>query len=290
MWDTNFSSGGFGIRVSYGGTKTFILKYQNKRYSLGRYPYVTLKSARQEAFRRIALKYVPKPASAVPDLIETYLDQQRHRIRPGSFFRFNRHLRQHFPFRGDLNTLTATDIAGYIKPLLPSQQNIAFSVIKAFLNWCVAGNHLDKNPLLHLRLPHKKSSRERTLTDDELRQVLRNATSDEPFHLLLTLLAYTGQRRNQIAFLKWAYVSQGAITWPPEDMKGSIQHTIPAGPHVQAILDRLPRTGEYVLGNRFINFDYAKKRFDERVPLKHWTLHDLRRTLVTKWAAIGIKQ
>lgn len=288
VWDAHLPS--FGVRVSYGGAKTFVLKQRNRRYSLGRYPYVTLKQARQEALRRIGLKYAPKAATPVDELIQTYLAHQAKRVRPGSLSRFKRHLSQHFPFKGDLNTLTTSDVLRYINPLTPSQQNIAFTIIKAFLNWCLAGNHIDRNPLQQAKLPHKKITRDRTLTDAELSQILRAATSANPFHRLITLLAYTGQRRNQVAHLKWEYIAESTVTWPREDMKGSIQHTIPFGPRVRTILDELPRTSPFVLGIRFTDFDRPKKEFDARLPIAHWTLHDLRRTLVTRWAAIGIKQ
>ena len=45
----------FGIRVQR-RTKTFVLKKQNKYQIIGRWPSVTLKQAREEAYRRIALK------------------------------------------------------------------------------------------------------------------------------------------------------------------------------------------------------------------------------------------
>lgn len=52
FWDTNPKS--FGIRVSQGGSKTFVIKKDGKLVSLGRYPSVTLKNARSEAKRLLA--------------------------------------------------------------------------------------------------------------------------------------------------------------------------------------------------------------------------------------------
>ena len=43
--------------VSGTGTKTFVIKHNNSYHVIGRYPAVTLKQAREEAKRRIALRY-----------------------------------------------------------------------------------------------------------------------------------------------------------------------------------------------------------------------------------------
>jgi hypothetical protein len=37
FWDTSFKGGLFGCRVSQGGTKTFVLKHRNRRYTIGQY-------------------------------------------------------------------------------------------------------------------------------------------------------------------------------------------------------------------------------------------------------------
>ena len=51
-WDTALR--GFGVRVSQGGTRTFVLNIDNARRSLGRYGIVSLAEARAEAKRILA--------------------------------------------------------------------------------------------------------------------------------------------------------------------------------------------------------------------------------------------
>ncbi len=41
VWDLKLPS--FGIRITKRGTRTFILKQNNRRYTIGRYPIITLK-------------------------------------------------------------------------------------------------------------------------------------------------------------------------------------------------------------------------------------------------------
>src|ERR1700704_6252274 len=79
FWDPSIP--GFGIRISRRGTKTFILKQKNKRYTLGRYPYVSLKDAKDEARRRIALKYLPQTSLPARQLIDLYLEARKVDLR-----------------------------------------------------------------------------------------------------------------------------------------------------------------------------------------------------------------
>lgn len=47
---------GFGVRVSQGGSKTFVVKIDGRLHTLGRYPSVSLKIARRAA---LELKVTP---------------------------------------------------------------------------------------------------------------------------------------------------------------------------------------------------------------------------------------
>ena len=53
-WDKSLA--GFGVRVSQGGAKTFVLVYgaNRRRISIGRFPAIKLSNARMEAKRLIA--------------------------------------------------------------------------------------------------------------------------------------------------------------------------------------------------------------------------------------------
>ena len=59
-WDENLA--GFGVRVSQKGTKTFVVMVgkERKLISLGRYPHLSLKTARTEAQKHFnAPNYIP---------------------------------------------------------------------------------------------------------------------------------------------------------------------------------------------------------------------------------------
>jgi len=62
-WDAGLPS--FGIRVSQGGAKTFILKTFNSRRSIGRFGIISLAEARAEAKRQLAEKTLGRARSRV---------------------------------------------------------------------------------------------------------------------------------------------------------------------------------------------------------------------------------
>ena len=69
----------FGVRLSQGGAKTFVLKQDNRRITLGHFPVISLQDARSEAKRLLAEFTLGPPASAkhrVKAAIEEYLAEK----------------------------------------------------------------------------------------------------------------------------------------------------------------------------------------------------------------------
>jgi len=109
------------------------------------------------------------------------------------------------------------------------------------------------------------------------------------------MLILTGQRLGQITHLRTEYVDTDAktISWPAGAMKGNRPHTIPYGAMAAEIIESRLGTGLVFAasGNQekpFRSFSNAKRQLDEICKLPHWTLHDLRRSVTTLWAAVGV--
>jgi integrase len=173
----------------------------------------------------------------------------------------------------------------------------------AAYRWAVSEDLLQANPLDSLKLPPLTPPRERILNDDEARRVYAAACRlPYPGGAYVRLLMLTGCRRAEIAGLRWEEIvadddeGRKALELPPERMKAGKPHRVPLS---AAALDTL-RDCQRVVGCAYVfssdgwrainNFDRLKKQLDEEVsdpPLKHWTFHDLRRTLVTTLAAKG---
>jgi len=269
VWDAGLPT--FGIRVGR-RAKTFVLKQQNRYYVLGRYPIVGLKQARDEAKRRIALKYFPQQSVNASDAVRLYLEDQN--LRASSQALYRRTLENHFP-KKQLAAITIHDLTTALKRLPTSHANLAHSVFKAFLNWSLQRGHIERNPLAGLK-KHKTQTRDRVLSDDEL-QIIYFASPP-----LVKLLIHTGQRRGETAAIQPAWISPDSITFPKEITKNKQQHTIPTTPAIRALLMHVP----FILAH----WSDFKRNLDEITgPMAHWTLHDLRRTFATNLARLKVQ-
>jgi integrase len=290
VWDESLPT--FGVRIGR-RSKTFVLKQRNRYFVLGRYPIIRLKEAREEARRRLALKYFPAPAIPTKTAIEQFLAAQMTRVRPASYAIFQYHLHEHFPTVA-LVALTPPDIRRAISSFSASKANKAFMTFRAFLNWCVQEQYLSRNPIAGLKLPHKTSSRERVLSDAEVAIILRATEENTPFNNIVQFLIFSGQRRTQVARLQRCFVNDkdGLVAWPSQDMKTGQPHTIPITDRLRALIERGPaHYYAFVEGSGpFTHWDRAKKDLDARVKLPHWTLHDLRRTARTNLARMQVPE
>ena len=311
---TDDSISGFGIRVSQGGVKTFVLVYgrSRTRMTIGRYPTISLADARTKAREVLAEWTLGKhrvPTISFADALTQYITNRLEKeLRPSSAKEAARVLKKHFLPKlrheklADLSTVTLTNIVDKIAA--PSTRRHAFSNLRAFLRWTRSRGYLTHSPLEGAPAPQTSKPRERVLTDAELVLILKTARAEaSSFNRLVELLILTGQRRNQIASLQASFIdyTEQTITWSPGLMKGNREHTIPYGAATKALLDKLPKEGLLLPGRSetpkpMVGYSKLKPKFDKEVteinegkPLPGWTLHDLRRTLASGWQAMGIR-
>lgn len=308
-WDDSVP--GFNCRVSQGGTKTFTLVHGGKRtrITIGRYPTVSLADAREAARRILAEKTLRQPqprlkAVTFGEAMHVYLQTHcaKHN-RASTNLEIKRLLSRHFLPRfdkRDLAEITVHDVSAIIDGLLdtPSEANHAFSVIRALMRFAVRRQYIAQSPCDALQRPARAVSRDRALSDYECAEVLRTATEyGYSFGTIVQLLLLTGQRRVEIASLRWSYIDETnhTITLPGSLTKNHREHTFPYGERVAAILADVPRMGDYLFPARghvdvpFSGWSKSKPRFDRRCAIEHWTLHDLRRTFATQLAGLGVQ-
>ena len=145
---------------------------------------------------------------------------------------------------------------------------------------------------------HKEKSRDRVLTDAELKTIWK-ACPDSDFGAIIKLLILTGQRANEIGGLRWDELHDEQIVLPSVRTKNKRAHIVPLSDPARAILGQFRADGRtHVFGRvdsaGFDGWGYAKRIFDARIaekgkPLAHWTVHDLRRTVATRMAELGVQ-
>lgn len=300
---------GFGVRVTPNGAKSFVLLVgrQRKRLTIGRYPLISLKEARARARELIAERILGKddvPSMKFEDAIPIFLASRygENYIKPRTRNEVERLLKRHFlpKFRYEqLSVIKPHEIATTIDSLrrTPSIAHHAFGAIRLFFRWAEARRYVLRSPCATLQPPKPSRPRERVLTAEEVRAVLRAAkTQSSTFATIVELLLLTGQRRSEIAGLRAEWIDWEArtITFPGTITKNRRTHVLPFGERIGALLSSKKKTGLLFPGRGtdqkrpFDGWSKCKPKFDALCNIAPWRLHDLRRTFATNLAALGI--
>jgi len=137
------------------------------------------------------------------------------------------------------------------------------------------------------------ASRERVLTPEELRKLLR-ALSDNRFSEIVRLLLLTGCRRTEIGNLQWSEIDlpRKLIVLAPARTKNGRGLELPLSTQALAVIERTPRrnTTPFLFSdvNGYRSWDQDKLRLDARLGIAPYRLHDLRRTAATGLAELGV--
>jgi len=310
IWDTALR--GFGLRISWRGTKTFcVLIGDGRRQTIGRYPYpMTLADARVVARRILAEKTLgrirPKHV-AFEDALADFLNECAPRLRPLTHKLYQRHLTLHYPFgRSGVADITPRQLIKQLNALndRPSEKEHAHRIGRTFFKWCVQQNLIDRSPMENMATPPIGPSRERVLTEDELTAVYRAASSGTtPFHRLVSILLLLGLRKMEAARLEWSFFNEKThtLTIPGELTKNKRTLILPYGSAISAVLERTPKlSGKHLFPAArghvkgkpttvMTGFSSSKKAFDKECGVTDWVLHDCRRVVATGLQKLGTR-
>lgn len=273
-----FERNGFGIRVSQGGSKSFILMYGSRRQikTLGKYPAISLKEARVAAQRfqtTIDPSYGP---IAVNEAKAAFLKHCEAHNRPRTVNDYRRLLKRHLP-AGQLQELDRRRLLSVLEDLrsTPGEQAHATTVFNIFLNWCVSRGYISFNPISGVKKLGRIEKRDRVLSGEEIKTIW--PYDDPPFTDIVKALLLTGQRRGEVVGLQQDWIAFDSFRLPANFTKNHREHIVPFGDFARP----------YIKPYRFNGWGKSKRRMDEKINIPHWTLHDLRRTYATVHAELG---
>jgi len=115
-----------------------------------------------------------------------------------------------------------------------------------------------------------------------------------PFGGIVQLLAMTGQRREEVAQLSWNELDLDAEVWtlPGHRTKNGKAHTVHLSAPARDVLTGSPRLGSFVFTSTgrasFQGCSPYKRELDAMCGVPGWRLHDLRRTMVSGMAKLGV--
>jgi integrase len=117
-----------------------------------------------------------------------------------------------------------------------------------------------------------------------------------PFGHVIKLLVLTGQRRSEVAEMRWSEIDLERRVWtiPSSRSKNGHAHEVPLSAAAINVIGSVPRflNSGYVFtttGQAAISgFGRAKNRFEEVLGIENWRMHDLRRTAASGMARLGV--
>jgi integrase len=321
-WDAELE--GFGLRLrrrADGGLlRNWVTQYRanghTRRVTIGSVDKISPMQARDVARKtlaRVELGHDPqaekqakreRSALSFRAAVEAYLAATEPHLRPAST-RLNRLYLLGPYFR----PLHATGVADVSHPHIAARLSAigrdhsshtaaaARRALSALYKWCMEEGWCSSNPVIGTRKPAENKPRDHVLSDRELAAVWRACGDDDPGRII-RLLILLGSRRQEVGGMRWSEFDLDAGTWtlPGERSKNHRSHTIVLPPAALAIIASVPRTSrDHLFGDRagagFTGWSNAKLDLDRRLgqTVKPWRVHDLRRSVATGMADIGIE-
>ena len=304
------------------GRRDWLLRYRPRRQAqkavaLGAYPVVSLSTARQRAVEIVAAasrgidliaaeeravearRMVEAKARPLSEIATAYLDGVKH-LR--SWRSIESRTRCHIiPMLGSkpVGEVTRADVVEFLDDLereggLRHQVNRCRETLRAIFAYAIERELITVNPIVGVLKRKVEIPRDRTLTADELSALWRAIDKlPELPRAYFRVILLTGARRNEVRCMTWSELDLDAGLWrvPAERNKSGRAFDLPLTAPVVETLRALPRIGSIVFahdGRRPIALHQLIERVRRDAGLLDVRLHDLRRTLRTGLAELGV--
>ena len=174
-------------------------------------------------------------------------------------------------------------------------RNRARSAVSRLFVWAMQEGLADHNPVADTAV-RPEVPRDRVLSLNELKDIWAATDGPGDYNRIVRLLMLTGQRRAEVAGITWKEVDFETALWriPSTRTKNARGHDVPLSGEAKAILANVDsRDGRTLVfgegSGPFSGWSKSKERLDRRSGVTEWRLHDLRRTVVTGMAELGIQ-
>jgi len=196
--------------------------------------------------------------------------------------------------RRTVHEITRRDVIDLLDEIVvdrPLLANKTRGVLSRFFSWLCERDIIAASPVVGVNPPAKETVRDRVLDDGELRRLwLASDAVGGNAGAYTKLLILTGQRRSEIAGLRWSEVDGDVLVIGAERMKGGQAHVLPLSTQAAAIIAALPKVDDFVLGRALRwRFHHIKRDLDAHMgETPKWVAHDVRRSVASGMAKIGI--
>jgi integrase len=310
---------GLLLMITYGGTKTFYYCYKrNKRkrmLKIGQFPYTDIEQARERAF--LFAKAVKngkdpiapeQPTSAMTLKVffeNEYIPKYAKQYKKQNTWQDNQQLfNYHFSRIGnrELDSFTKFEIDSLHKEIGTNRghygANRALALIRHIFNVAIDWGFIENNPAAKIK-PYPEQARDRFLQPDEFNKFM-DAINNQPDSLhkqLVLLLLYTGQRKGNIAALKWSNIDFTNNTlYLPETKNGEPQRiplTNQAIDLLKVMRSKRRKNNDYLFPSDMTSTGHINTpitfwhKILKEAGLTNLRMHDLRRTMGSYQAITG---
>jgi integrase len=177
------------------------------------------------------------------------------------------------------------------RPVLANRTQAALSKL---FKWLAARDVVESSPCVGVERPSREKPRDRVLLDEEIRQLWR-ASDDIGGRIgaFIKVLLLTGQRRSEVAGMRLSEIEGDLWNLPAARVKNARDHAVPLSRQVMEIIADQPPIGDFVFTDskrqRIGSFARYKNQVDQIMkPTKPWVFHDIRRTVASGMAKLGI--
>jgi integrase len=331
VWDAPDPKGkklfvaGFGVRLSAGGMRSFVLRYRNKQtrqarmFTIGPFDVWSVEAARDEALdlkRRIARdgadpleeKQTARDAPTVSMLCDRFIAEHCPKKRPKTAEGYQRIIEKHIKpdiGRKLVAAITDHDIQKIHDRITKDghahNANRTIAVASRMFTLAVKWRMRPDNPCKGIeRNPEGK--RVRYLTADELARLTDAlaAHEDQQAANVFRLLLLTGARRGEVLSATWHQFDFHRNVWikPDHQTKQRKEHEVPLGDQALALLHAMRKAGpdnEVFLfpsrtgaaGGHRTQVKKGWRAICQRARIKNLRIHDLRHSYASVLVSAG---
>jgi integrase len=239
-----------------------------------------------------------READSVDRWVKAFLEYQRKRVRENTLSQCEHALRLVLAKWGgrvvhDIRRRDVIELVeGAVEARGPIAANRVHSYTRRFFSWLCERDVIDASPCTGVKPPSKERSRDRVLSDAEIKELWEACELvGGPAAVAIKLLALSGARLSEVTEMRRSEINGDLWTLPAQRTKNAERHDVPLSSQALALIERVPVFAEHE--ERVFpptSWSRVKVEIDAHMkPKERWVLHDLRRTCASGMARLGIR-